>query len=119
MLANTAFLQVTQTTQQAYLISDHDLLTTHIPLHNITAPTITRDPTHNQPAHAPATAPLHSPDLQPTSPPETRHRPVNNTPKPSKRMYCKWIEGSSLADYNKNAKIWQDHTSTEEFAITF
>jgi hypothetical protein len=34
-------------------------------------------------------------------------------------MYCKWIEGSSLKDYNKNARTWHEHTSTKEFADAF
>jgi hypothetical protein len=34
-------------------------------------------------------------------------------------MYCKWIEGSSLTDYNKNARTWHEHTSTTEFADAF
>ncbi len=34
-------------------------------------------------------------------------------------MYCKWIKGSSLTDYSKNAKTWQEHTFTEEFVNTF
>ena len=34
-------------------------------------------------------------------------------------MYCRWIEGSSLTYYNKNARTWQEHTSTKEFADAF
>ena len=65
ILANTVSLQVQQTSQKAYLISDHDLLTTHIPLplplpsHHLPIP-------HHQPPH-------HHPD-QP-SPPHHHQRP--------------------------------------------
>jgi endonuclease/exonuclease/phosphatase family metal-dependent hydrolase len=55
ILANTASLQVHQTSQKSYLVSDHDLLTTHIPF---TASTTSTPPTNSKPpAITPATTP--------------------------------------------------------------
>jgi hypothetical protein len=34
-------------------------------------------------------------------------------------MRYKWLEGSCLTDYNQNALLWKNHTSTSKFVADF
>jgi hypothetical protein len=117
ILCNKLVLQINHTPLQASNITDHDLLTTLLPLPN--------DERTPPPAGKPTCGPISSSSS--TEGPQAKQwvgHPRNTAPedesenKSSNRSY-KWIEGECLVEYNTSATKWKQHTSTQEFTDAF
>lgn len=117
MLCNKSYFQVHHINQQAYKISDHDLLYTLLPVpsakHAATPSAgVSHPPVPSQ--HTPCSGILGpaAPQTLPSSP--ARH----HTSKADTTRY-KWVQGDCLAEYNQSAIHWKAHTSTSEFTTAF
>ena len=117
ILCNKVVLQINHTPLQASNITDHDLLTTYIPL---ISDAHTPMP-YGQPSCGAATPPSS------TEGPQAAQRvghPRNTSPEDetdhsnNKKSY-RWIEGECLLEYSKSATKWKQHTNTKEFTDAF
>jgi hypothetical protein len=117
ILCNKVVLQINHTSLQAINITDHDLLTTYIPITNDErTPPPCGQPTCG--ANTPASL---------TEGPQAAQRvghPRNSSPEnaaehSNKNRTYRWIEGECLQEYSKSATKWKQHTDTIEFTDAF
>jgi hypothetical protein len=117
-------------------------LTTHIPLNSTTTTTLPEPPQqhtatpkpphhHRITAAAPhahnassttasaSTRPTRSAQPTPPTPIPPPHSVEEKKRDKQERIKYKWIEGATLAEYNKNALKWKEYTSTTTFGTDF
>jgi hypothetical protein len=117
ILCNKVVLQINHTPLQASNITDHDLLTTYIPL---ISDAHTPMP-YGQPSCGAATPPSS------TEGPQASQRvghprntaPDDETDHSNNTKSYRWIEGECLLEYSKSATKWKQHTDTQEFTDAF
>jgi hypothetical protein len=107
------------TTTAAPHPSQHHTATPPLPRHHCS--TTTAPPAHNESSTTVSDSTLPTRSAQPTPPiPRPPLHSVEGKKQDKKeRILYKWIEGTTLADYNKNALKWKEYTSANTFGADF
>lgn len=98
MLCSNASLQLIHTPLQACNFTDHDLISTTVPM---------------RPAGA------HPPRHTDDSPTASPANASDSSAQPQSTTTYRWVEGTCLKEYGTSAVTWKRHTATPEFEAKF